>query len=78
MYVLRNIVARSRNHIHHERAKIFSPCFVELRMSLSTVQNAESVYNGVSRIISSINFNAQFSLFINNVFTLLSSTCFEH
>ena len=31
------------------------------------------------RIISSTNFNAQFSLFINNMFvTLLSSTCFEH
>ena len=31
------------------------------------------------RIISSTNFNAQFSLFINNKFsTLLSSTCFEH
>ena len=30
-------------------------------------------------IISSTNFNAQFSLFINNVFvTLLSPTCFEH
>ena len=28
---------------------------------------------------SSTNFNAQFSLFINNMFvTLLSSTCFEH
>ena len=33
----------------------------------------------VYRIISSTNFNAQFSLFINNMFvTLLSSTCFEH
>ena len=32
-----------------------------------------------NRIISSTNFNAQFSLFINNMFvTLLSSTCFEH
>ena len=32
-----------------------------------------------SRIISSTNFNAQFSLFTNNMFvTLLSSTCFEH
>jgi len=32
-----------------------------------------------SRIISSTNFNAQFSLFINNMFvTLLSTTCFEH
>ena len=31
------------------------------------------------RIISSTNFNAQFSLFINNMFvTILSSTCFEH
>ena len=31
------------------------------------------------RIISSTNFNAQFSLFVNNMFvTLLSSTCFEH
>ena len=31
------------------------------------------------RIISSTNFNAQFSLFINNMYvTLLSSTCFEH
>ena len=31
------------------------------------------------RIISSTNFNAQFSLFINNMsVTLLSSTCFEH
>ena len=31
------------------------------------------------RIISSTNFNAKFSLFINNMFvTLLSSTCFEH
>ena len=31
------------------------------------------------RIISSTNFNAQFSLFIKNMFvTLLSSTCFEH
>ena len=31
------------------------------------------------RLISSTNFNAQFSLFINNMFvTLLSSTCFEH
>ena len=30
-------------------------------------------------IISLTNFNAQFSLFINNIFvTLLSSTCFEH
>ena len=30
-------------------------------------------------IISSTNFNEQFSLFINNMFvTLLSSTCFEH
>ena len=29
--------------------------------------------------ISSTNFNAQFSLVINNMFvTLLSSTCFEH
>ena len=28
---------------------------------------------------SSTNFNAQFSLFINNMFfKLLSSTCFEH
>ena len=33
----------------------------------------------LDRIISSTNFNAQFSLFINNMFvTLLSSTCFEH
>ena len=32
-----------------------------------------------ARIVSSTNFNAQFSLFINNMFvTLLSSTCFEH
>ena len=32
-----------------------------------------------ARIISSTNFNAEFSLFINNTFvTLLSSTCFEH
>ena len=31
------------------------------------------------KTISSTNFNAQFSLFINNTFvTLLSSTCFEH
>ena len=31
------------------------------------------------RIISFTNFNAQFSLFVNNMFvTLLSSTCFEH
>ena len=31
------------------------------------------------RFISSTNFNAQFSLFINNMsVTLLSSTCFEH
>ena len=31
------------------------------------------------RIISSTNFNAQFSLLISNMFvTLLSSTCFEH
>ena len=31
------------------------------------------------RIISSTNFNVQFSLFINNMFvTLLSLTCFEH
>ena len=30
-------------------------------------------------IISSTNFNAQFSLFVNNMFvTLLSSTCLEH
>ena len=30
-------------------------------------------------IISSTNFNAQFSLFVNNMFvTLLSPTCFEH
>ena len=30
-------------------------------------------------VISSTNFNAQFSLFINNMFvTLLSSTRFEH
>ena len=33
----------------------------------------------IHRIISSTNFNEQFSLFINNMFvTLLSSTCFEH
>ena len=33
----------------------------------------------VIRIISLTNFNAQFSLYINNMFvTLLSSTCFEH
>ena len=31
------------------------------------------------RIISATNFNAQFSVFVNNMFvTLLSSTCFEH
>jgi len=35
-------------------------------------------YFAFIRIISSTNFNAQFSLFINNMFvTLLSSTCFE-
>ena len=35
--------------------------------------------NTVDAIISSTNFKAQFSLFINNMFvTLLSSTCFEH
>ena len=33
----------------------------------------------LTRVISSTNFNAQFSLFIYNMFvTLLSSTCFEH
>ena len=38
-----------------------------------------STYNSLHRIISSTNLNAQFSLFINNMFvTLLSSTCFEH
>jgi len=35
-------------------------------------------YNFVG-IISLTNFNAQFSIFINNMFvTLLPSTCFEH
>jgi len=33
----------------------------------------------IFRFILLTNFNAQFSLFINNTFvTLLSSTCFEH
>ena len=37
------------------------------------------IYSITLIIISSTNFNAQFSLFINNMFvTLLSSTCFEH
>ena len=41
--------------------------------------NAEVKNKHSYRIISSTNFNAQFSLFINNMFvTLLSSTCFEH
>ena len=36
-------------------------------------------FETVSAVISLTNFNAQFSLFINNMFvTLLSSTCFEH
>ena len=36
-------------------------------------------YTPFARIISSTTFNAQFSLFVNNMFvTLLSSTCFEH
>ena len=36
------------------------------------------VYGHYCRIISSTNFNAQFSLFINNMFvTLLFSTCFD-
>ena len=43
------------------------------------VHVAKSKHNYKIRIISSTNFNAQFSLFINNMYvTLLSSTCFEH
>ena len=46
-------------------------------MSLSEFNNLG--YFTCIDVISSTNFNAQFSLFINNMFfTLLSSTCFEH
>ena len=41
--------------------------------------SGHSLEQNVYRIISSTTFNAQFSLFINNMFvTLLSSTYFEH
>ena len=47
--------------------------------TVSISKNIDYKVNLLSRIISSTNFNAQFSLFINNMFvTLLSSTCFEH
>ena len=48
-----------------------SDCITKFRSHTNNRQTA--------RIISSTNFNAQFSLFINNMFvTLLSSTWFEH
>ena len=41
--------------------------------------SGQNTKHSTGRIILSTKFNAQFSLFINNMFvTLLSSTCFEH
>ena len=52
--------------------------FVTVYFRWTNMHNIE-VWKQQITLISSTNFNAQFSLFINNMFvTLLSTTCFEH
>jgi len=66
--------------------KLSTYCIIVSYTDLRTNSNYVPIEKGmvfvtemVCRIISSTNFNAQFSLFINNMFvTLLSSTRYEH